>query len=255
MRRRGQERRTGRRALWMVTFADLMSLLVCFFVLMISFSVPDTQKLKIVAGSMRDAFGFQREMIVTGMVEIDGNPRYQYRPGPGAAADQGAGRADPGGQRGHRGAERARGGRSRTLREIVDPYIVDGRRSTRWSRPSAPSRARSSGSSRSRPSCARRSRRCRSSSGWPRTSQIERAPEGLRIQIVDQERRLDVPARQRADVRADQGSAGAGRDRDREAAEQDLDRRPYRQRRVPAAPTATTTGRCRSIAPTRPGAR
>jgi chemotaxis protein MotB len=63
---------------WMVTFADLMSLLVCFFVLIISFSVPDTMKLKIVAGSMRDAFGFQREMIVTGMVEIDGNPRFEY---------------------------------------------------------------------------------------------------------------------------------------------------------------------------------
>jgi flagellar motor protein MotB len=27
---------------------------------------------------MRDAFGFQREMIVTGMVEIDGNPQYEY---------------------------------------------------------------------------------------------------------------------------------------------------------------------------------
>ena len=64
--------------LWMVTFADLMSLLVCFFVLIISFSVPDIKKLKIVAGSMRDAFGFQREMIVTGMVEIDGNPRFEY---------------------------------------------------------------------------------------------------------------------------------------------------------------------------------
>src|SRR5919106_5556617 len=64
--------------LWMVTFADLMSLLVCFFVLIISFSVPDIKKLKIVAGSMRDAFGFQREMIVTGMVEIDGNPHFEY---------------------------------------------------------------------------------------------------------------------------------------------------------------------------------
>ncbi|MGI9491724.1 MAG: flagellar motor protein MotB, partial [Geminicoccaceae bacterium] len=32
--------------MWMVTFADLMSLLVCFFVLLISFSVPDTKKIK-----------------------------------------------------------------------------------------------------------------------------------------------------------------------------------------------------------------
>jgi chemotaxis protein MotB len=64
--------------LWMVTFADLMSLLVCFFVLIISFSVPDIKKLKIVAGSMRDAFGFQREVVVTGMIEIDGSPRFEY---------------------------------------------------------------------------------------------------------------------------------------------------------------------------------
>jgi len=63
---------------WMVTFADLMSLLVCFFVLIISFSVPDTERLKIVAGSIRDAFGFQREMVVTGMVEIHGNPRFEF---------------------------------------------------------------------------------------------------------------------------------------------------------------------------------
>jgi chemotaxis protein MotB len=63
---------------WMITFADLMSLLVCFFVMIISYSVPDTEQHKVVAGSMRDAFGFQREMIVTGMVEIDGNPRHEY---------------------------------------------------------------------------------------------------------------------------------------------------------------------------------
>ena len=36
---------------WMVTFADLMSLLVCFFVLIISFSVTDTKKMKIVAAT------------------------------------------------------------------------------------------------------------------------------------------------------------------------------------------------------------
>src|SRR5690606_30929604 len=32
----------------------------------------------IVAGSIRDAFGFQREMVVTGMVEIHGNPRFEF---------------------------------------------------------------------------------------------------------------------------------------------------------------------------------
>ncbi|MEM9625914.1 MAG: flagellar motor protein MotB [Pseudomonadota bacterium] len=64
--------------MWMVTFADLMSLLVCFFVLIISFSVPDTEKIKIVAGSMNNAFGFTREVAVTGMVELEGNPQYRF---------------------------------------------------------------------------------------------------------------------------------------------------------------------------------
>lgn len=45
---------------WMATFADLMSLLLAFFVLLFSFSELDRQKYKEVAGSMRDAFGVQR---------------------------------------------------------------------------------------------------------------------------------------------------------------------------------------------------
>lgn len=44
---------------WMATFADLMSLLMCFFVLLLSFSEMDMQKYKQVAGSMNDAFGVQ----------------------------------------------------------------------------------------------------------------------------------------------------------------------------------------------------
>lgn len=47
---------------WMGTFADLMSLLMCFFVLLLSFSEMDAQKYKLVAGSMKNAFGIQREV-------------------------------------------------------------------------------------------------------------------------------------------------------------------------------------------------
>jgi len=47
---------------WLATFADLMSLLMCFFVLLLSFSEIDLQKYKQVAGSMKDAFGVQREV-------------------------------------------------------------------------------------------------------------------------------------------------------------------------------------------------
>ena len=45
---------------WLATFADLMSLLMCFFVLLLSFSEMDLQKYKQVAGSMKHAFGIQR---------------------------------------------------------------------------------------------------------------------------------------------------------------------------------------------------
>ncbi len=47
---------------WMGTFADLMSLLMCFFVLLLSFAEMDIQKFKQVKGSMSEAFGVQREV-------------------------------------------------------------------------------------------------------------------------------------------------------------------------------------------------
>ena len=49
---------------WVMTFADLMSLLLAFFVLLFSFSEMDAQKYKQVAGSMSDAFGVQRQVKV-----------------------------------------------------------------------------------------------------------------------------------------------------------------------------------------------
>lgn len=50
--------------MWVMTFADLMSLLLAFFVLLFSFSEMDVQKYKQVAGSMKEAFGVQREVKV-----------------------------------------------------------------------------------------------------------------------------------------------------------------------------------------------
>jgi chemotaxis protein MotB len=47
---------------WMGTFADLMSLLMCFFVLLLSFAEMDVLKFKRLAGSMREAFGVQRQV-------------------------------------------------------------------------------------------------------------------------------------------------------------------------------------------------
>jgi chemotaxis protein MotB len=47
--------------LWVVTFGDLMCLLMCFFVLLLSFSEMDRNKYRIVSGSMKNAFGIQRK--------------------------------------------------------------------------------------------------------------------------------------------------------------------------------------------------
>jgi chemotaxis protein MotB len=59
---------------WFVTFADLMGLMMSFFVMLVAFSTMDNNKLKIVAGSMRDAFGVQTEVRYSGIVESDGLP-------------------------------------------------------------------------------------------------------------------------------------------------------------------------------------
>ena len=63
---------------WLVTFADLMSILVCFFVLIISFSIQDKQKLQIVAGSMREAFGVKEIARRAGMIEFEGIPTREF---------------------------------------------------------------------------------------------------------------------------------------------------------------------------------
>ncbi len=59
---------------WFVTFADLMGLMMSFFVMLVAFSTMDNNKLKIVAGSMRDAFGVQTQVRYSGIVESDGLP-------------------------------------------------------------------------------------------------------------------------------------------------------------------------------------
>jgi chemotaxis protein MotB len=57
-----------------VTFADLMGLMMSFFVMLVAFSNQDQAKLKIVAGSMREAFGVQTDARYSGVIETDGLP-------------------------------------------------------------------------------------------------------------------------------------------------------------------------------------
>ncbi len=47
---------------WVMTFADLMSLLMCFFVLLLSFATMDVNRFKKMAESMKNAFGVQQEI-------------------------------------------------------------------------------------------------------------------------------------------------------------------------------------------------
>ena len=56
--RRSEEALAG----WIVTFADLMALLMCFFVLLLSFSSMDVEKYKRIAETMRSTFGVQAPM-------------------------------------------------------------------------------------------------------------------------------------------------------------------------------------------------
>ncbi|MGR9115201.1 MAG: flagellar motor protein MotB [Gammaproteobacteria bacterium] len=50
--------------MWLATFADLMSLLMCFFVLLLSFATMDAIKFKKMADSMKNAFGVQKDVPV-----------------------------------------------------------------------------------------------------------------------------------------------------------------------------------------------
>ena len=59
---------------WFVTFADLMGLLMSFFVMLVAFSNQDQRKLQMVAGSMRDAFGVQTNVRYAGVIEVPGLP-------------------------------------------------------------------------------------------------------------------------------------------------------------------------------------
>ncbi|MFK4763722.1 OmpA family protein [Desulfobaculum sp. SPO524] len=46
---------------WLATFADMMTLLLCFFVLMLSFANQDLANFRTLMGSIRDAFGVQQK--------------------------------------------------------------------------------------------------------------------------------------------------------------------------------------------------
>jgi chemotaxis protein MotB len=66
---------------WMVTFSDLMSLLLCFFVLILSMAEVDIIKYKQLADSMSEAFGVQQEMQLESIPKGTSVVSTEFRPG------------------------------------------------------------------------------------------------------------------------------------------------------------------------------
>lgn len=63
---------------WVISFADLMSLLMAFFVMMLSFSIQDQERLRLAAESVQGAFGIIPQSTVGGMIERNGNPERNF---------------------------------------------------------------------------------------------------------------------------------------------------------------------------------
>ncbi|HIF9218687.1 TPA: flagellar motor protein MotB [Photobacterium damselae] len=66
---------------WMATFADLATLLMCFFVLLLSFSEMDVMKFKQIAGSMKNAFGVQNLLDIKDIPKGTSVIAQEFRPG------------------------------------------------------------------------------------------------------------------------------------------------------------------------------
>lgn len=80
----------GHGGAWVVSFADLMALLMAFFVMLLSFSIQDQEKMKQAAGSVQDAFGIVPYSNVTGMIERNGNPQRDFLKNMGPSFTDGA---------------------------------------------------------------------------------------------------------------------------------------------------------------------
>lgn len=76
---------------WMVTFADMMTLLLTFFVLILSFSTTDVERYKSIAQAMQNSFGLQ-ELNPLSIIPADNPPKNEniiepLKPQPSTEAD------------------------------------------------------------------------------------------------------------------------------------------------------------------------
>jgi chemotaxis protein MotB len=84
-RKKREEASSGGNAPWLNTFADLMNLLLCFFVLLFSMSVVDTEKFEQISISMANSFGIlsaggsaigEGQLINSGMTQLNDLDEY-----------------------------------------------------------------------------------------------------------------------------------------------------------------------------------
>ncbi|HCJ39399.1 MAG TPA: type VI secretion system protein TssL [Halieaceae bacterium] len=76
-----EEEEEGKTDGWIVTFSDLMSLLLCFFVLILSMAEVDIIKYKQLADTMKVAFGVQRDMELESIPKGTSVVSTKFRPG------------------------------------------------------------------------------------------------------------------------------------------------------------------------------
>lgn len=76
-----EEEEEGNADGWMVTFSDLMSLLLCFFVLILSMAEVNIIKYKQLADSMSEAFGVQQELELESIPKGTSVVSTEFRPG------------------------------------------------------------------------------------------------------------------------------------------------------------------------------
>ena len=76
-----EEEEEGNADGWIVTYSDLMSLLLCFFVLILSMAEVDIIKYKQIADSMREAFGVQRDLELESIPKGTSVVSTEFRPG------------------------------------------------------------------------------------------------------------------------------------------------------------------------------
>jgi chemotaxis protein MotB len=80
---------------WFVTFADLMGLLMSFFVVLVATSNQDERKKHMMTGSFREAFGTTSNTQLTGMIELHGIPTRPFIQNLSANADSPTDRPAP----------------------------------------------------------------------------------------------------------------------------------------------------------------